>query len=92
MTITITETINRNLNFYTTTGCHLCEQALQVVARVQASTHPDLRITEIDIADDDELIERYGVRIPVVQSPANEKDLGWPFDDEALRQYLDVNP
>lgn len=79
-----------NVNFYTTVGCHLCEQALQVIARVQAGSHPELRITEIDIADDDALIERYGIRIPVVKIPDADADLGWPFNEQTLVQYLDA--
>ena len=77
------------LNFYTTSGCHLCEQALQVIAQLQASNHPDLRITEIDIADDDLLMSKYGIRIPVVQVPETDQELGWPFDAESLTEFLE---
>ena len=77
------------LNFYTTSGCHLCEQALQVIASLQVTSYPQLHVTQIDIADDDLLIERYGIRIPVIQIPATELELGWPFDAEAVTRFLE---
>lgn len=80
-----------NVNFYTTVGCHLCEQALQVIAQVQASSHLMLRVTQIDIAADDLLVERYGIRIPVVQVPGSDIDLGWPFDEKALITFLEAH-
>ncbi|EED36255.1 putative glutaredoxin domain family protein [Luminiphilus syltensis NOR5-1B] len=42
--------------------------------------------TPVDIAEDPELIERYGVRIPVVADDAGN-ELGWPFDATALRRF-----
>ncbi len=33
----------------------------------------------IDIADDDELLERYGEHIPVLRWPAGGVRLDWPF-------------
>tara|TARA_R110002072_G_scaffold1598_7_gene13649 strand:+ start:9553 stop:9801 length:249 start_codon:yes stop_codon:yes gene_type:complete len=77
------------LNFYTTLGCHLCEQALQVVARLQATEFPNLELISIDIADKDDLVERYGIRIPVVHITDAQTDLGWPFDEEKLKRYLE---
>lgn len=74
------------VHFYTTAGCHLCEQALALLAPLAAGL--DLRIDSHDIADDDGLTERYGVRIPVVRLEGSEVDLGWPFDEAMLRGYL----
>ena len=45
-------------------------------------------LEEIDIAESDELIERYGVRIPVLKSPQHIDDLGWPFDSEQVANFL----
>jgi hypothetical protein len=47
-----------------------------------------LRLEEIDIAESDELIERYGVRIPVLKSPQHIDDLGWPFDSVQADNFL----
>ena len=43
----------------------------------------------VDIAFDDELFSRYGVTIPVLNYSGSE--LGWPFDREKLKQWLDDN-
>ncbi len=48
-----------------------------------------VHFTPVDIAEDTGLIERYGVRIPVVADAAG-RELGWPFDGSALRVWLAV--
>lgn len=77
------------LQFFTTLGCHLCEQAAQLIGELQRDSHPDLFVESIDIADDDVLFERYGIRIPVVKRIDVDQDLGWPFDKDGLKQYLE---
>ncbi len=62
---------------YGTVGCHLCEQAKQVLWPLVVQYQ--FRLVEIDIADDDGLMSRYGIRIPVLASPASERELSWPF-------------
>jgi hypothetical protein len=47
-----------------------------------------LYLEEIDIAESDELIERYGVRIPVLKSPRHIDELGWPFDTQQAANFL----
>lgn len=51
------------LRVYTTLGCHLCEQVEALVARLSKT---DLCFEHIEIVDDEALVERYGVRIPVL--------------------------
>jgi hypothetical protein len=70
------------LLFYTTAGCHLCEQAAEMLNELRATRA--LEIEAIDIADDSFLFELYGVRIPVVKSEESGEELGWPFDREQL--------
>lgn len=76
---------------YTTAGCHLCEQAKALLWPVMSSQQ--LRLKEIDIADSDEMIERYGVRIPVIAlSKGNTgAELNWPFDSEELLSFVKRN-
>ena len=45
-------------------GCHLCDEARSVLARVRRA-HP-FGYAERDIDDDDDLLRRYLERIPVV--------------------------
>ena len=77
------------LYFYTTAGCHLCEQAEVLLNELES--HVQLDITIVDIATDEKLIEQYGVRIPVVKRLDVPDDLGWPFDYGQLKAYLSLN-
>lgn len=73
------------LTFYTTVGCHLCEHAAIVLQEFAAqSAAPQFDLEEVDISTDEHLVERYGIRIPVVKNSENEKEIGWPFGVEDL--------
>ncbi|MBB5173458.1 glutaredoxin family protein [Texcoconibacillus texcoconensis] len=52
------------LTFYTKEQCPLCAKGLIALERVQK--HFDFQIDIVDIYEDDELLERYQIRIPVV--------------------------
>ncbi|HUB74273.1 MAG TPA: glutaredoxin family protein [Solirubrobacteraceae bacterium] len=52
------------ITVYSRPGCHLCEQAMDVLRRLQAELGFDLR--ELDIGADEELHRAYFERIPVV--------------------------
>jgi glutaredoxin len=62
------------LILYTTDGCHLCEEAKALL--LAAATRCSVRIEEVDIADDDRLLQRYGVHIPVIARQDNGRELG----------------
>ncbi len=62
---------------YTTLGCHLCEQAKQVLWQVSADF--PLLVQDVEISESDDLIEQYGVRIPVIALDNDGAELGWPF-------------
>jgi len=72
--------------FYSTSGCHLCDMAWEILAPL--ITQLPLRLEEVDIAESDELIERYGVKIPVVKFDENNEELGWPFDGHQALHFL----
>ena len=46
-----------NVKLYTTVGCHLCEDALALLQQASQSG-ADLEISEIEISDEDELLDR----------------------------------
>lgn len=71
---------------YTTSGCHLCDMAEEIINPVIATN--DLTLEKIDIADTDQLIDQYGTRIPVVAVKGLSSDLGWPFDEEGFLNFL----
>lgn len=74
------------LILYSTLGCHLCEQAVALSLPLLESEGIALR--EVDIADDDALMEAYGIRIPVLREQSSGAELGWPFDAVQLRSWL----
>lgn len=74
------------LLLYHTEGCHLCEQA-EALLRPFAQAR-GWRLERVDIARDDGLLARYGVRIPVVRDESRGRELGWPFDAGELAREL----
>jgi glutaredoxin len=80
----------KQLILYSTLGCHLCEQAKSLAEPVLADRAVELR--EVDIADSEDLMEAYGVRIPVLQDADTKAELGWPFDTAALTVWLSALP
>ncbi|MDX1605069.1 MAG: glutaredoxin family protein [Candidatus Competibacterales bacterium] len=67
---------------YMTVGCHLCEEAQYLLIGILGQP-----VQEVDIADDQRLMEHYGVRIPVLRS-TDGAELDWPFDTEDARALL----
>ncbi len=63
--------------------CHLCDQALAVMAQARA---PDFDSVWVD--DDEGLEARYGTRVPVLRDNRDGRELDWPFDAQAVQQFL----
>ena len=72
---------------YTTLGCHLCEQAHDLLLELQTE-QMSFQIETVEIADSDTLVEQYGIRIPVVKIAGLHTELGWPFDATCLAEFL----
>jgi hypothetical protein len=66
------------LLLYGTRFCHLCEQAGVMLYEAGVTAE------YIDIAEDEALLEKYGMRIPVVRRVDSGTELDWPFDESAL--------
>lgn len=64
------------LTLYGTPGCHLCEEAEALLRQAAGARAIEWRY--VDIALDDALVARYGIRIPVLLT-ASGQELGWPF-------------
>lgn len=50
--------------FYTKAGCHLCEEARDMLEDIAAQI--DYELTEIDIRGKPDIFEQYRYRIPVI--------------------------
>ena len=73
------------VTLYSGTGCHLCERAKDLLAPVLEEL--DWHCREVDVRGDEALEARYGLRIPVLQTPSGEEK-GWPFSAGQVRRLL----
>lgn len=71
--------------FYTTLGCHLCEEAEQLLRHLVSVK--DVEIEAVDISNTEALVALYGIRIPVLKRGDTEQELGWPFDYPQLLHF-----
>ncbi|MBI2863299.1 MAG: glutaredoxin family protein [Chloroflexi bacterium] len=53
------------VRFYTKDGCHLCEEARQMLTAI--ADEVSLAITEVDITRDPKVYERFKYAIPVIE-------------------------
>ncbi len=77
------------LTLYSTVGCHLCELAKEQIEPLLDGFFCQLK--EVDIADDEQLLKDYGVRIPVLMVNATCDELAWPFDSNNVAEFLSRN-
>jgi sulfur relay (sulfurtransferase) DsrF/TusC family protein len=80
--------MKNEITLYGTSACHLCEEAFEIIQPTALANN--LTITHIDIADDDALMEEFGLYIPVVTAP-NGEFLRWPFDTNLFDTFLANN-
>ena len=71
-----------NARFYGAQACHLCEAAEMILQRA------GINAIKIDIAEDENLLKKYVLRIPVLQRADNDAELDWPFDVAAVENFL----
>ena len=86
------------LLLYGSSGCHLCEQAEEVLKPVLTHINEQLIrggleeaalvLKVVEITDFPELMERYSLRIPVIKCAAKADELGWPFDEAQAFDFL----
>ena len=70
-------------------GCHLCEEAVDVVARVCADV--GVEWSERDISGDPSLMHTYGEQLPVTFVDGRQHDF-WRVDERRLRAALAAGP
>ena len=59
-----TEASLLKVTFYTKAGCHLCDEAREMLDEIAA--HKDYELTEIDIRTHPDIFGTYRYRIPVI--------------------------
>lgn len=84
------------LYLYTTSGCHLCEQAHALLEpvllhanrlRLDSGKKP-LAVQCVEIAEDPALVERYGLLIPVLLMEDDSRELRWPFSQADVFAFI----
>jgi len=77
------------IQLYTTAGCHLCEQAESMMSYLRFNDEQigdRFQLYAVEIAGDEALVERFGIRIPVLS--IGDEELGWPFELDELKSWL----
>ena len=77
--------MEQQLKLYSKKNCHLCEIAKMELEKVKNQT--GCSYYEIDIYEDDELLEMYGLMIPVVQYKAEIIQYG-QIDHHTIIRFL----
>ena len=67
-----------------TTGCHLCEQAEEIIRECLPSFHVEL----IDIAEHEHWQTQYAVHIPVLYHLGSQRELMWRFDRDDVNNFI----
>ena len=70
------------VTFYYRQGCHLCDEARQVIEGVVGDDY-----VEIDIDQDPELLERFTNEVPVTYVDGKQHDF-WRVSEDRLRAAL----
>lgn len=80
------------LTIYSKPGCHLCDEMKALVHRViahDAAAH-DISVDEIDISADRDLVDRYGLEIPVLLIDG-KKAAKYRVSEAELRRMLEAH-
>lgn len=72
------------LKLYVTSCCHLCDDAFTLLRDASITDH----LSFVEIAESEELLSIYGLRIPVLQRTDNLSELDWPFTKNDVIAFL----
>lgn len=73
------------LRLYSRPDCHLCDEAIALVQSYDSS----INIEQVNIEDKLEHLQRYGIRIPVLQRIDTGAELSWPFGHDEFAVFLE---
>jgi len=76
----------KQLVLYTTSHCHLCEQAEAMLIGLKSQYA--INWQPLEISDDDDLTKKYGIRIPVIARMDNQAELNWPFTENDIVMFI----
>ena len=76
------------LLLYVKPGCHLCDEARDVLALAA----PHRQVEESDITRDAALSNTFGTRIPVLTRKDTGESLDWPFGPAEVKKLVTDEP
>jgi hypothetical protein len=71
-----------------TAGCHLCEQAEEMIDACLADGFQGVSVESIDIAEQQHWQGHYAIRIPVLYHPESTRELAWPFNEITVNKFV----
>ncbi|MCK5871293.1 MAG: glutaredoxin family protein [Methylococcales bacterium] len=75
------------LILFSTSACHLCEQANEILGRFLVH-FPKIRLELIDIAEQTQWQAQYAVKIPVLYDVSTQSELNWPFNETDVTTFI----
>ena len=78
--------LTTHLYLYGTAACHLCEEAAALLGNLYREA--GFTWSEIDIAEDHDLLQRYGLKIPVLHHVDKAAELCWPFSTTDILAFV----
>ena len=77
-----------NLILYSTSHCHLCEQAEFLLK--DCAIHNDIIWRSIDISEDSTFLHLYEIKIPVLKRVDNDVEIDWPFTSRDIVNLIEM--
>lgn len=75
--------MTNGLFLLSTEGCHLCEVAMSLLDQMK------LEYQVVDILEEQQLVDLYGDKIPVLMTETAQQALFWPFEQEQVKQFIE---
>ena len=75
------------LSLLGTSGCHLCEEAEEVIAACLLDSNK-VTIEKLDIAEQEQYQAGFALFIPVLYHQESLKRLNWPFCAEQIGDFI----
>ena len=71
--------------------CELAHELFQEPTIANLILEKDIAVVTADISESEQLVEIYGISIPVLKSMSTAQELGWPYDTAELSAFLRNN-
>lgn len=77
--------------FFTTFGCYLCEKVEQMFSQYfyEKGHAIDFELEVFDIIDDENILQKYRTKIPVLKNHKTKQEICWPFDYSEFKNWLE---